>query len=169
MAAVQTGGLTAFNSMSDSEVEQTLIGICASRRWAAQIRSGRPYSSRASLLASADEAVAELTGSDLKEALSGHPRIGERLAGNGHEVSRGEQSGVDSASDATRDALVEGNRAYEDRFGHVYLVFATGKTAEEMLAILRSRIDNDPDREWEVTREELAKINRRRLEQLVGA
>ncbi|HEV2893222.1 MAG TPA: 2-oxo-4-hydroxy-4-carboxy-5-ureidoimidazoline decarboxylase, partial [Actinomycetota bacterium] len=106
---------------------------------------------------------------DLAEALAGHPRIGQRADGSSAEAvwSRQEQSGVGDADAEVRAALREGNRAYEERFGHVFLVSASGRSAEELLAALRQRLGNDPDTEWGAVAGELRQITRRRLEGLL--
>jgi len=109
--------------------------------------------------------VAQLAPADLEQALAGHPRIGQRHGTD--DRSRREQAGVHAADPATIQALAEGNQAYERRFGHIYLVCATGRSAGELLALLRERLGNDPGAEWAVVRSELAKINRIRLAQLV--
>ena len=93
--------------------------------------------------------------------MAGHPRIGERST---HAASQREQSGV---GDDVRDALAEGNREYEQRFGHVYLVCASGRSGDELLAVLRSRLGNDPAHERTVVRAELGDINRLRLQRLL--
>jgi 2-oxo-4-hydroxy-4-carboxy-5-ureidoimidazoline decarboxylase len=130
------------------------------------ILAGRPYADTESLWRRSDELTLALAGADLAEALAGHPRIGERADS---AWSRQEQAGTASADAAVRRELAEANTAYEQRFGHVYLVCATGRSAEELLAICRARLDNDPQREDDVVREELAKINRIRLDKLLGA
>ncbi|NUS08957.1 MAG: 2-oxo-4-hydroxy-4-carboxy-5-ureidoimidazoline decarboxylase, partial [Nonomuraea sp.] len=114
----------------------------------------------------AEAAVRALEWPDVLEALSAHPRIGERAAGEGRESrwSRQEQSGV---PDDLRAALAAGNRAYEQRFGHVYLVCATGLSGSELLARLRARLGNDEETERGVVRDELAKITRLRLGKLM--
>ena len=106
-----------------------------------------------------------LAPADLEQALAGHPRIGERHGADGR--SRREQAGVLGADPATIRALADGNQAYERRFGHIYLVCATGRGAGELLALLRERLGNDQATEWEVVRRELAKINRIRLTRLI--
>ncbi len=123
----------------------------------------------AALLSEADAALADVDEREVDKALAGHPRIGDRAAATHSAWSRLEQSGVDGTSDETLAALADGNRAYEERFGHVYLVCATGRSADELLAILQSRLHNDPDTERKVVRDELGKINRLRLEKLLGA
>ena len=137
---------------------------CSSERWAAEVASGRPYASAEELLASSDAAMAGLAPADLEQALAGHPRIGRRGA---DERSRREQARVLAADQATIRALAEGNEDYERRFGHIYLVCATGRNATDLLALLRERLGNDPETEWGVVRRELGKINRIRLTRLL--
>jgi len=109
----------------------------------------------------ADRALAVLSEGDVDDALAGHPRIGER----GGATSRREQSDV--RGEETLAALAQLNRTYEERFGHVYLVAASGRTGEELLDVLRSRLLNDRETERRVVREELGTINRLRLTRLV--
>jgi 2-oxo-4-hydroxy-4-carboxy-5-ureidoimidazoline decarboxylase len=155
--------LAAFDALSEREAEFELMSVCAAPVWAAEVASGRPYASLEELLARADEVLAGLAESQVDAALAGHPRIGERAA---QLSSRREQSQVATAGAEVLDALVEGNREYEERFGHVYLVRADGRSAEELLAVLRDRLRNDPLTERRVLRGELAKINRLRLSRL---
>lgn len=160
--------LAEFNTESAEQVEATLLACCSSRQWVQQVAAGRPYHSPAALYAAADAALGSLDESELDAALAGHPRIGER--GGGHSrSSRREQAAVAQASDATLAALAEGNRAYEQKFGHVYLVCADGRSGEELLAVLRKRLGNDPATERANARAELSKINRIRLRRLIGA
>ncbi|MQY03315.1 hypothetical protein ACRB68_13570 [Actinomadura sp. RB68] len=157
-----------LNALSAVNAENELLTCCASRRWAAAVAAGRPYGDLAGLRAASARALAELDWSDVAEALAAHPRIGERAAGQDREAawSRREQAGVDDAGEATRRALLEGNKAYEERFGHVYLICATGLGAGEMLAALTRRLDNDAETERGVVRAELAKIVDIRLAKL---
>lgn len=156
-------GLDAFNALPGERARDALLACCSSRAWADRVSAGRPYGTRAQLYAAADEAVAAMTEADVDEALAGHPRIGER-PGSGHSAwSAREQSGVGASAE-----LAAANREYEERFGHVYLVCATGKTGSELLEILRQRLRNDPATERQVVRGELGKINKIRLQRLVG-
>jgi 2-oxo-4-hydroxy-4-carboxy-5-ureidoimidazoline decarboxylase len=107
--------------------------------------------------------MAELADTDLDDALAGHPRIGEKVDHDGGEWSRQEQSGMAAASDETTRAMADGNREYERIFGHVYLVSAAGRSAQEMLGLLHERLGNDPATEREIVRTQLATINRNRL------
>jgi 2-oxo-4-hydroxy-4-carboxy-5-ureidoimidazoline decarboxylase len=144
-------------------VRRLLLEVCSSPRWADAVAGARPYGTAADLFAAADRALAAMSEADLDDALSGHPRIGERAD---HAASQREQSGV--SGEPTLAALAEGNREYEARFGHVYLVCASGRSGEELLAVLRERLGNDPATERAVVRDELGKINRLRLERLAA-
>jgi 2-oxo-4-hydroxy-4-carboxy-5-ureidoimidazoline decarboxylase len=164
MLAVQQA-LAGFNTAPSAEVESALLGCCASPQWARRVALGRPYPSPEALYDTADEVLRELDEHEFGEALAGHPRIGERA---GSASSRREQSGVATSSDETLAALIDGNREYEQRFGHVYLVCADGRSGDELLAVLRARLGNDPRTERATAREELRKINRIRLARLIG-
>jgi len=121
----------------------------------------RPYGSLAAAQAHSDEVLARLGWPDIEQALDAHPRIGDRPAGSGTEAgwSREEQSAATGGADELRAANVE----YESRFGHVFLICATGRTSGEIRAELRARLGNEPDAERAVVRDELAKIVRLRL------
>lgn len=161
-------GLARLNALSAPEAEQVLLGYCSARRWAEDLVAGRPYPSPQDLYAAAEAALQRLDEAGVDEALSGHPRIGEQATGAQGSWSRREQRGVATATEDALAAIADGNRAYEARFGHVYLVCATGKDAGELLALLRRRLHNDRVTERRVVRDELAKINRLRLARLVG-
>lgn len=161
--------LAGFNAAPADAVAAALLACCSSPQWARAVAAGRPYSSPDTLYAAAGAALAELGDAELHGALAGHPRIGER-AGAGHAAGSGrEQAGVTRSSATTLAALVDGNRQYEARFGHVYLVCADGRSGEQLLAVLRARLTHDPATEWATTRAELHKINRLRLARLIGA
>jgi 2-oxo-4-hydroxy-4-carboxy-5-ureidoimidazoline decarboxylase len=161
--------LTGLNTAPATDLEQALLGCCAAPHWATAVTAGRPYGSAAELYDAADAALNELDEAAIDAALAGHPRIGARR-GAGHSASSArEQSGVSSSSSVTLAALAEGNREYEARFGHVYLVCADGRSGEELLAVLRQRLRNDPVTERATIRAELRKINRIRLGRLIGA
>ncbi|HKC28426.1 MAG TPA: 2-oxo-4-hydroxy-4-carboxy-5-ureidoimidazoline decarboxylase [Jatrophihabitans sp.] len=155
--------LDAFNSAAADELRTSLRACCAADAWIEAIIAGRPYADEARLAAVSDAATAALDDTGLGEALAGHPRIGDR----GHGWSRQEQSGMAGASADVQTELAAANADYERRFGHVYLVCATGRSATELLAICRARLGNDPDDERAVVLGELAKINRLRLEKLL--
>jgi 2-oxo-4-hydroxy-4-carboxy-5-ureidoimidazoline decarboxylase len=164
-ASAEGAGLAVFNALPADQARDALLTCCRADRWAGQVTAGRPYPSLAALQARAADA---LTDGDVTEALAGHPRIGQAPAAGHSSWSRSEQSGVAAADDQVRAELTAGNQAYEARFGHIYLVCATGRSAPELLGILRTRLANDPDTEREVVRGELIKINDLRLARLLG-
>lgn len=156
-------GLAELNALPDGEAVGVLLGCCAAPGWAMRVAAGRPYATLDDLLAAADAAWAARDPGDLDAAMAGHPRIGERsLSG----WSRQEQSGVGS-DDKTSTVLRDANAAYEDRFGHVFLICATGRGPGEILAELDRRMANDPGTELQVAAEEIGKINAIRLRKLV--
>lgn len=149
-----------------NEAELWLYSCFASRKWAHLVAAGWPYDNLQALLDAAERAWAELEPSDWAEALAGHPRIGER-GGGSPEASEREQSGVLAAGAGALSDLAQENRRYEDRFGHVFLIAAAGKNADEILFALRERMENDPVTEARVAAGEHRKIARMRLEALL--
>ena len=167
-------GLDRLNALPAEEAERELLTCCGSRAWARRMAAARPFPDEAALYETADRTWGELGEADWLEAFRSHPRIGERKAEAGQTAreqawSAGEQSGMDAAAAATQQAIAEGNRAYEARFGHIYIVCASGRSADEMLALLRSRLGNDPETEIRVAAEEQRRITRIRLEKLLAA
>jgi 2-oxo-4-hydroxy-4-carboxy-5-ureidoimidazoline decarboxylase len=173
-AAREGAGLSmrvaAFNALGRAEAERELAACCAAPAWTAAVAAGRPYAGPVQALAASDAAFARLSWADIALAVAAHPRIGEPAAGASREAawSRGEQSGVAAAAHRTRAALAEGNREYERRFGHTFLICASGLSADEMLAALRARLGNDEAAERAVVREELRRIARLRLERMLA-
>ena len=127
--------------------------------------ASRPFGSGSELLSAAENIWWELDPPDWQEAFQAHPRIGEKSASS---WARQEQSGATAASNATIDALAEVNRDYEKRFGHIFIVCATGKTAGEMLAMAQLRLQNSPDEELRIAAAEQLKITKLRLMKLVS-
>ena len=165
--------LDRLDALPAAEAEAELLACCGSRRWARETAARRPFGDVGALLAAADEVWWALGPDDWHEAFRAHPRIGERKAAPAQTAraagwSAQEQSSAAGAAAEVAEALAEGTRAYEDRFGHIYIVCATGKTAEEMLAILRARLANDPATELRAAAAEQAKITRLRLEKLLA-
>jgi 2-oxo-4-hydroxy-4-carboxy-5-ureidoimidazoline decarboxylase len=150
-------------------VAERLRACNGARQWIDAMLAGRPYRDMESMLAMAEKASRSLDWADVQEALDGHPRIGERAAGNSTESvwSREEQASVGESDPTTQRALWEGNVAYEQQFGHVFLIRAAGRTPEEMLAELRRRLANDEITERAEVTEQLAQITRLRLERLL--
>ncbi len=151
--------LDAFNAMPDAVGE--LTACCASPGWARAVADARPYPSVDALVEHAATVLAGLDEDEIDLALAGHPRIGERSA---HASAQREQSGV---TDADRAALAEANRAYQQRFGHVYLVCADGRPAAYLLDILHTRLHHTPTQERATLRAELNELNTLRLRRLV--
>lgn len=162
-------GLNRLNTLPASAAEPALHACCAATGWITAIVAGRPYPDRVTLLDRSADLLATLDWPSIREALDAHPRIGERAAGAGREASwsAAEQSAMDSATAEVKAALVEANRAYEERFGQVFLIFATGRTDTEMLAAARQRVGHDEATERAVVRTELTRIVALRLTKLL--
>lgn len=154
-----------FNRLSEEERMRLLSQVCASPVWARRVLAGGPFRDADALFDRADRVLANLPDTGLAAALDGHPRIG---AEPDNPDSAREQALVAGAGDAVKAELATAGRRYEEKFGYVYLVCAGGRTAEELLAILADRLDNDPETERRVMRSELAKINRLRLKRLIS-
>jgi len=163
--------LDSLNALPPADAEAAFLACCGSQAWARWMVSRRPYADTADLLATADRIWATLTPADWREAFAAHPRIGDKKQDGEDRFRRwsaAEQSGASSADATVRAELAEANRIYEDRFGHIFIVCATGKSAEEMLSLLRQRLGNDPDTELRIAAEEQRKITRLRLEKLAA-
>ncbi|WP_079122655.1 2-oxo-4-hydroxy-4-carboxy-5-ureidoimidazoline decarboxylase [Streptomyces abyssalis] len=154
-------GLTWLNSAARSDARTALDEVCTASAWADSLLAGRPYADTAELLAASDAAMAGLTAADLAEAMSGHPPIGRPRPGD--PSSAREQRGMAGAPEALKEEMLELNLAYQERFGHVFLICATGLSGEQMRDAARSRLGNSPEEERETVRTELTKINRIRL------
>ena len=160
--------VAALDGLPPHEAALLLQSCCGSSAWVDGMTSRRPFHTLAVLLREADELWWSLSPDDWREAFDHHPRIGERSAaavqsGQARSWSASEQRGVAAAPADVREALADGNREYERKFGRIYLVSATGKSADELLTLLRARIQNDPETELRVAAAEQAKITRLRL------
>ena len=162
--------LESFNTSPADVVRPALQACCDAPSWVAAVLAGRPYADETDIVRTADEAVRRFTAADIDQALAAHPRIGERAEGEHAEAawSRREQGAV-GTDQATTQALAEGNRAYEERFGRVFLICATGLAADQVLASLRDRLGNEPDEEAAVVADELRRIALLRLERVLAA
>jgi len=162
--------LEGFNRRAAAEVGPDLLACCAVPEWAEAVLAGRPYPEIDAALAVADAAVRRLAWPAVARALAAHPRIGERPTRPGRESawSRREQSGVDATDGTVQAALASVNREYEERFGHLFLIFASGRTEGEILAAARQRLGNDPGTERRVVHEELRQIVLLRLRRLLS-
>jgi 2-oxo-4-hydroxy-4-carboxy-5-ureidoimidazoline decarboxylase len=176
---MSTDELTWFNQLPAEAAQQAFLECCSAPGWAEQMTAGRPYSSAQDAIQRSGAIVSALSVAGLAGALAGHPRIGERPAisqdGANQDGARSpadwssrEQAGVDPEDAATRQALAKANLEYELRFGHIYLVCASGRSGKELLALLHGRLQNEPEDEWQVVRTELQKINTLRLQRLLA-
>lgn len=167
-------GLAEFNKASKRDARTLLERCCGASRWVSVMLALRPFASREQLFERAAAIWQSLDREDFLEAFSHHPEIGANLEELRKKfpataaLSSAEQSGTQGASDAVLHALREKNEAYRERFGYTFIVCASGKTAEEMLALLDARLENPAEKELVLAAEEQQKITRLRLEQLVG-
>ncbi|HEX3555671.1 MAG TPA: 2-oxo-4-hydroxy-4-carboxy-5-ureidoimidazoline decarboxylase [Thermoanaerobaculia bacterium] len=154
--------LERFNALPLDEAEELLLPCCGSRAWARRLAESRPFRGLHELREKSDRIWLGLDGADWREAFAAHPRIGEK----GSRWSEAEQAGARGADAQTLAALITANRDYESRFDHIFIVCATGRTAAEMLGLLRARLGNDPETELRIAAEEQRKITNLRLEKL---
>ena len=171
MSVSPATSVAALDALPSHEAALLLQSCCGATAWVQGMVGRRPFHTLGVLVREADDLWWSLSPDDWREAFDHHPRIGERAAATDQSVqarqwSEGEQRRASAASADVREALAEGNRDYERKFGHIYLVCATGKTADELLALLRERMQNDPAAELRVAAGEQAKITRLRLEKM---
>ncbi len=162
-----------LNALSNRAAEAALLDCCGSEEWARRMLARRPFGSAQEVYEAAAQIWNGLTRNDWLEAFRHHPRIGEKKAerkqsGNAKAWSAREQVGVESSSIRTKAALIKANRAYEEKFGYFFIVCASGKTTNEILALLNQRLANDPTAELAIAAEEQHKITRLRLEKLLA-
>jgi 2-oxo-4-hydroxy-4-carboxy-5-ureidoimidazoline decarboxylase len=165
--------LTQFNELPAASARAALLACCSSPLWADRMTAARPFATLQDAISLSAETVSAMTAADLSTALAGHPRIGalrdaEARPDRSAAWSRQEQALVGNADTRTSRELAEANLDYERQFGHIYLVCASGRTGPELLALLRTRLHNDPTAEWQVVRSELRQINEIRLRQLLA-
>ncbi|MFF0016441.1 2-oxo-4-hydroxy-4-carboxy-5-ureidoimidazoline decarboxylase [Streptomyces sp. NPDC005374] len=158
-------GLARFNVLEEYAAHAVLLEACASTAWVRRLLAARPYATVEDLYTTSDTAMGELTADDLAEAMAGHPPIGRPKPGD--PTSAREQRGMAGASEGLKAEMLDLNLAYQERFGHVFLICATGLTGEQMREAVKERIGNSPEREREIVRTELGKINRIRLARIV--
>lgn len=156
--------LEEFNGADRVEAIAALRPCVDVTRWCEHLVDHRPYESIDALVAEAASAADPFTADEVEAALAHHPRIGERAQGDSREatLSRSEQSGL-TPDEAVQEALRDGNRAYEERFGRVFLIRAAGRTSEEILAALQERLRNDDVTEERIVAEQLRQIALLRL------
>lgn len=162
-----------LNSLPEGEAVGELKACCGSTRWAVKTVNRRPFHSLDQLLSQAHEVWWSLNPDDWLEAFRSHPKIGGKKAElptskQSEQWSKGEQSTMARASEQTAARLATLNAEYETKFGYIFIVCATGKSPEEMLAILRKRLENEPAEEIRTAAAEQAKITELRLRKLIG-
>ena len=165
--------LHRLNQLSANDAEAEFLKCCGSTRWALAMSEARPFEAVDDVLARADRIWWSLSEADWLEAFRAHPKIGEKKAATAQSAeaqkwSAQEQSGVAQAPASTISELAERNREYEDRFGFIFIVCASGKSSKEMLAIINERIRNDAETELRKAATEQSKITRLRLEKLLS-
>lgn len=167
-------GFAKINAMSASDAMVALLTVCGSKKWAEAMTAKRPFANMQSMISEADRIWFSLEKSDWLEAFLHHPRIGERNLSQPKFASTAvqstkEQSGMAAATEEQRREFAAGNVEYERKFGHVFLICATGNTADAMLVQLRARLKNDAATELANAAKEQSMIVRLRLERLVAA
>jgi len=165
--------LQQLNALAPERAEAEFLKCCGCRNWTRALTDARPFADPDALFRAADDLWWALSEEDWLEAFRAHPKIGEQKAAEAQpeqaqDWSAQEQSGVHDAAMETKAALAAGNQEYEERFGFIFIVCATGRTSEQMLAILHERLQNDPRTELRVAAEEQRKITRLRLEKLLN-
>jgi OHCU decarboxylase len=156
--------LAQLNELAPAQAQAALRQCCGSRKWVQRMTALRPFATTDDVLRAADRAAMDLTTADWLEAFAAHPRIGERSAS---AWSQAEQAAALQAAQSVQDRLALGNAQYEDRFGFIFIVFASGKTPEQMLEIMHRRMDNDRETEIRNAAQEQQKITRARLNRLL--
>ena len=160
--------LDQLNATDVHEAQREFERCCGSTEWAARMTAARPFAGADAMLVTADVIWAALDETDWREAFAAHPRIGSGGAGGTSAWSAQEQAGVASADAEMRDRITAKNREYEARFGYIFIVCATGKSADEMLTMLEQRLTNDAAAEIRVAAEEQRKIMQLRLRKLLA-
>ena len=163
---------TGLNALTQEDACELLAQSCGSSRWVQAMVEGRPYQDMEALQQRAQTVWGTMERSDILEAFDHHPRIGADIQAlrkkfaTTASLSESEQASVAHASEETLLALRDGNKKYEARYGHIFIVCATGKSAQEMLELLEARMDNEPDEELRIAAAEQAKITQIRLENI---
>ena len=163
--------LQDLNNLSPEKRKTILLKCCASNSWADRMNNFFPFEDLIELIETAEEQWFLCKPDDWKEAFAGHPKIGDQSKtkvpiGSADEWAAEEQKSVGDGSEYTLNALADYNRKYEEKFGYIFIVNATGKTADEILGILTTRLRNDAQMELNIAAEEQNKITRIRLEKL---
>lgn len=161
-----------FNNLNIEAGTELLNGCCTSKKWQGKVLELRPFSDREELLSAQEKVWLSLAKTDFLEAFDGHPKIGDvgslkKKYAHTKELAQGEQSGVNTASDEVIEELSLLNKKYEEKFGYIFIVCATGKSALEMLNLLKERMKSDPEKELIIAAGEQAKITKIRMEKIL--
>jgi OHCU decarboxylase len=161
-----------INHFTREIAESHFLDCCGSRKWAQKMTEARPFVDDAELIKKAEKICQNLKAEDWLEAFAAHPKIGAKKAAPLQQAqsatwSKGEQAGANMATETVLDALAEANRLYEEKFGFIFIVCATGKSAEEMLEICRARLSNASETEIQIAADEQRKITEIRLKKLL--
>ncbi|HJZ65942.1 MAG TPA: 2-oxo-4-hydroxy-4-carboxy-5-ureidoimidazoline decarboxylase [Candidatus Acidoferrum sp.] len=165
--------LARWNELDSSEAAKGILPCCGAKAWAEGLAGKRPFEDEAAVLITSDEIWRGLGTSDWLEAFESHPKIGESRAaaptgGDSAAWSQQEQKSVVAAQDELKAELAKGNREYEEKFGFIFIVYATGKSAPEILEILKRRLQNDKEKELKEAVEEQRQITQLRLKKWLG-
>jgi allantoicase len=165
-------GLRLLNALLEEDAVAALRDCCGASRWARAVAAARPFASEEQLFKAAEKCFAQMTREDWQESFRAHPRIGEKqTAAHAESAAAGwseqEQSAARGADPAAQAALAEANRAYEARFGDIFIICATGKTPAEILAACRERMGNDPEKELDIAADEQRRITQLRVEKFL--
>ncbi len=171
---MEVGGLEWLNSLTATEATAEFLKCCGSSNWARQVTAARPFANLDELVSKADQIWWALERADWLEAFDSHPKIGEKnaaaeTAAAAQKWSEDEQSGIRDSVQQTIQALTELNSAYEEKFGFIFIVCASGKSSDEMLTILRNRLGNEREAELRIAAGEQAMITQLRLKKLLNA
>jgi 2-oxo-4-hydroxy-4-carboxy-5-ureidoimidazoline decarboxylase len=169
-----TSAIANLNALPTAAACEVFRGCCGAERWLQLMEKARPFVDMLELHATADEAFDQLSSDDWLAAFACHPQIGDlnslRMKFAGNKVwSHGEQQGVNVSDEATLAALAAGNIAYSERFGYIFIVCASGKSAAEMLELLTARLENEPQLELSIAAAEQRKITHIRIDKLLSS
>lgn len=164
--------LDELNQAAKETAKERFLNCCGSQNWARKMTEARPFANVAALIKQAEQIWLNLAARDWLEAFAAHPKIGARKAAPKQQAqsaqwSQGEQSGTHAAADSVLEALAEANRLYEEKFGYIFIVCATGKSAEEMLDLCCHRLGNDENAELRIAANEQRKITEIRLKKML--
>lgn len=164
--------IDALNKLSEGDAYAAFEQCCTADKWVNNMVQSRPFNSENDLFQKADFFWKQCSKKDWIQACEGHPKIGDvsslkKKYAATQQMAGHEQSGMNEADDVVIEALAEGNKQYENKFGYIFIVCATGKSAKEMLAILESRMPNDEEEELKIAMEEQRKITAIRLKKLL--